>query len=168
MIFFLFVRIDWGIMAPFVKKILFTLLVYHSDAESGKSLTVPLYILSERETGLNEYRKDMHIFCINLRKRRPVLTVLTIRLRENGRSIVGLALFVLYLSVFLFFIPRLFPNRRIKRRCIITGKPLRYYRYRGSIMYGQDTFFAVNLDVCSYIPERGCAKFLNLTHPLRE
>ncbi len=87
MIFFLFVRIDWGIMAPFVKKILFTLLVYHSDAESGKSLTVPLYILSERETGLNEYRKDMHIFCINLRKRRPVLTVLTIRLRENGRSI---------------------------------------------------------------------------------
>ena len=84
------------------------------------------------------------------------------------RSIVGLALFVLYLSVFLFFIPRLFPNRRIKRRCIITGKPLRYYRYRGSIMYGQDTFFAVNLDVCSYIPERGCAKFLNLTHPLRE
>lgn len=48
------------------------------------------------------------------------------------------------------------------------GKPLRYYRYRGSIMYGQDTFFAVNLDVCSYIPERGCAKFLNLTHPLRE
>ena len=81
------------------------------------------------------------------------------------RSIVGLALFVLYLSVFLFFIPRLFPNRRIKRRCIITGKPLRYYRYRGSIMYGQDTFFAVNLDVCSYIPERGCAKFLNLTHP---
>ncbi|EEF74700.1 hypothetical protein BACCOPRO_00168 [Phocaeicola coprophilus DSM 18228 = JCM 13818] len=48
---------------------------------------MPLYILSERETGLNEYRKDMHIFCINLRKRRPVLTVLTIRLRENGRSI---------------------------------------------------------------------------------
>ena len=62
-------------MASFVKKILFTLSVYHSDAESGKSLTVPLYILSERETGLNEYRKDMHIFCINLRKRRPVLTV---------------------------------------------------------------------------------------------
>ena len=27
------------------------------------------------------------------------------------------------------------------------------------------TLFAVNLDVCSYIPERGCAKFLNLTHP---
>ena len=26
----------------------------------------------------------------------------------------------------------------------------------------------MNLDVCSYIPERGCAKFLNLTHPLRE
>lgn len=75
------------LFAPFVKKILFTLLVYHSDAESGKSLTMSLYILSERETGLNEYRKDMHIFCINLRKRRPVLTVLTIRLRENGRSI---------------------------------------------------------------------------------
>lgn len=64
------------------------------------------------------------------------------------------------------------PNRRIKRRCIITGKPLRYYRYRDSIMYVQDSLFAVNLDAlyftCSYIPERGCAKFLNLTHPLRE
>lgn len=73
------------------------------------------------------------------------------------RSIVGLALSVLYLSVFLFFIPRLFPNRRIKRRCIITGKPLRYYRYRDSIMYGQDTFFAVNLNACSLTYLKGDA-----------
>lgn len=61
-----------------------------------------------------------------------------------------------------------FSNCCIILRLFLKGKPLRYYRYRDSIMYGQDTFFAVNLDVCSYIPERGCAKFLNLTHPLRE